>query len=115
MPWGKHRGKRLVEVPLSYLVWTIEECDLTPALREAIGAVVLARLAAKGIRGTGGTAPRTSSPDPPVNWRTVLSSWFRPLALRYHPDRGGDGKVMAALNHAKEQLEDLLEKEGAEI
>ena len=27
MPWGKHKGKLVEELPLSYLKWLAEECD----------------------------------------------------------------------------------------
>ncbi len=29
MPFGKHRGKRLADVPTSYLRWLLAECDLS--------------------------------------------------------------------------------------
>ena len=27
MPWGKHKGKPIDELPSSYLKWLAEECD----------------------------------------------------------------------------------------
>jgi hypothetical protein len=32
MPFGKHRGKRLVDVPTDYLAWLVSEVDNRPWL-----------------------------------------------------------------------------------
>jgi hypothetical protein len=37
-----------------------------------------------------------------------LAAWFRALAFKHHPDRGGDGKVMSALNSARDELYEAL-------
>jgi ParB-like chromosome segregation protein Spo0J len=37
-------------------------------------------------------------------WRKGITQWFRALALKYHPDRGGDDRIMAALNDAMQRL-----------
>jgi hypothetical protein len=41
MPFGKHKGKPLAEVPAGYLTWLLENVpDLYPKTREAIEAFV---------------------------------------------------------------------------
>jgi hypothetical protein len=41
MPFGKHRGKRLAQVPEDYLQWCLRQCSsLRLALREAIRLVL---------------------------------------------------------------------------
>jgi curved DNA-binding protein CbpA len=51
-------------------------------------------------------------PPPPGIDRDALDravkAWFRRLALAHHPDRGGDTKVMQALNEAHQQLLEFL-------
>jgi exodeoxyribonuclease X len=36
MPFGKHRGKRLSQLPGSYLSWLLREADLEPWLKQAL-------------------------------------------------------------------------------
>ena len=36
MPFGKHKGRLLTDIPSSYLRWLLRECDLDPPLRRAV-------------------------------------------------------------------------------
>lgn len=36
MPFGKHQGERLCNLPLSYVRWLVEKADIDPDLREAL-------------------------------------------------------------------------------
>jgi uncharacterized protein (DUF3820 family) len=40
MPFGKHKGKPLREVPKDYLRWLQAECKLSASMREAIEQVL---------------------------------------------------------------------------
>jgi uncharacterized protein (DUF3820 family) len=41
MPFGKHRNKRLGDIPLSYLRWVENNCDnASPRLRKAISIIL---------------------------------------------------------------------------
>jgi Putative quorum-sensing-regulated virulence factor len=115
MPWGKHAGTDLEDVPLSYLVWVLEACDnVRPALRREIQTVVGARLgltreSAAGANGHGGGAgrwappPRQSPPAADVVEELVVTG-RRALALKHHPDHGGSPTRMQALNAAVDWL-----------
>src|SRR5262245_47790393 len=46
LPFGKHQGKRLDEVPLGYVRWLLGLPDLEPWLRQAVKA----ELARRGVR-----------------------------------------------------------------
>jgi hypothetical protein len=43
----------------------------------------------------------------------VVKRWFAQLALKYHPDRGGDTKAMQVVNDAHNLLLALLSEAGA--
>src|SRR5262245_14564849 len=98
MPWGKHRGAELSDGPQGYLCWGRPESDLPAALSTAIKRTIADRL---GLR-------RSSPPPPPPRRRSppagldrqrladALARWHRRQALAFHPDRGGDDRIMAA-------------------
>jgi superfamily II DNA or RNA helicase len=43
MPFGKHKGRRFKDIPVSYLHWVLRECRLGDDLRDAIHDAVCAR------------------------------------------------------------------------
>jgi hypothetical protein len=47
--------------------------------------------------------------------RGTISSWFRGLARRHHPDAGGSDAAMRIINSAREQLVDALERQGVKL
>jgi hypothetical protein len=97
MPFGKHRGKPLEQVPLSYLRWVLENCDsATPSLREEISRVIR-----RQQRDTESTTLAIPS---------LAARWYRQLAGEFHPDRGGSHEGMKAFNRARDLL---LEMAGA--
>jgi hypothetical protein len=114
MPFGKYRGKPLSAVPLDYLQWADSECDLRPYVRTAIRAEILRRTDPGGTvdayeRGyrDGLEDARRQAPSG-RGLEEVVKRWWRPLTLKYHPDRGGNHQAMVALNDAHERLLDLL-------
>jgi hypothetical protein len=47
--------------------------------------------------------------SPPADVRSVVTSWYREMAKKYHPDRTLDnGAAMKAINHGYERLQELL-------
>ena len=113
MNFGKHRGKLLGDVPSSYLIWVLKEAEcVEPWLREEI----IQELQARGYRRKGcpdpepDCGPSSAGPraQPPADWSTIIRRWHRDLVLQHHPDRGGDVKVMQALNDACDRLKQLV-------
>jgi F420-0:gamma-glutamyl ligase-like protein len=93
MPFGKHRGKELSNVPDDYLAWVLDNCErISPTLRDAIRA----RL---------GLTP-VSEPNPIDD--ALLNRWYRTLVMKYHPDRGGSVGEMQAVNEANDLLRTML-------
>lgn len=107
MPFGRHRGRLLPDIPTNYLQWVLRECtEIDPTLRRAIQAELESRPWA-------GTLPGTSTPGGDgrsvVDVRSALKSWYREMALRYHPDRTLDnGTAMKAINAGYERLQELF-------
>jgi hypothetical protein len=95
MPFGKYRGQELSEIDDSrYLLWVLDNVEsLSPTLRKAIEQHLGVNQAA-----------------PPTNLTAVVPTWYRKLALEFHPDRrGGNHEGMKAINRAKELLIELAE------
>jgi hypothetical protein len=103
MPWGKHRGKPLSEVPISYLAWVLESCTPTRTLQQAIAVEVARRL----------DLPRLELPSPvPIalrrTARKIVKAGFRAAAIKAHPDQGGTHEAMRQVLEAKDALERVL-------
>ncbi len=102
LKFGKYKGQLLEDVPTGYLQWCDRELhDLDAWTRRAIEAELERRQ---------GPPPAPPPPRPATGALTLadldtrIRAWWRELCLQYHPDRGGDTKVMQALNNAHERL-----------
>jgi hypothetical protein len=51
--------------------------------------------------------PGSPRPTPPVLSESLIAGWYRRLALKYHPDRGGSHEAMKIVNDACDQLRKL--------
>jgi hypothetical protein len=104
MPFGRHRGAELRDIPTSYLQWVLCAAEAADhQLKWAVWAELSRRASAY--------------PQPPPHehglidvegLKARLAHWFRGEAFRHHPDRGGGAKVMTALNNAYARLQQLL-------
>lgn len=114
MPFGKHKGARLSAIPWDYLRW-LTTIDLSPWLREAVEAELEAR------EGRGRQERRRAYEPPPPGpadlgrvdpalGLELVDAGRRALALRHHPDRGGDVSVMARVNDAADRLRDWFSR-----
>jgi hypothetical protein len=51
-----------------------------------------------------------AKPTPrPLAWEPVVQTWYRRMALRFHPDRGGSHEAMLAINVAHDELRRLFD------
>ena len=109
MPWGKHRGQEIANLPASYLCWVLEECDnVNPFLRKEMREVLARRLDLESAVVTRYVTEEVRA-GPQINLERAVSTWFRKLSLRWHPDRGGSDKAMQAINDAHDEIREALE------
>jgi hypothetical protein len=100
MPFGKFKGRRIADLPDAYVSWLLA----TNFLREPLRSAVLAEAVARGL--VGGVP--TASPARPRRVAEVIEAGWRQLALRHHPDRGGDHGVMVEIIEARDFLRSLV-------
>src|SRR5262245_53117450 len=124
---GRHRDKPPGEMPLPYVVWLLTEADIGPDQRAALEAGLWSRICAwQAIRQAFNAAAAQARADGFAQGyaeghaygkgkvvgvaflKDAVATWARTLALRFHPDRGGSDQAMAAVNHARELLLQLL-------
>lgn len=103
MPFGKHRGQPVESLPCDYLLW-LATIDLRSPLLEAVTNELHRRERPS-------TAPMAPRP-PGDRLADVIQAWYRHLAMKYHPDRGGSNAAMAAVTDGHEALVTLLRQEG---
>jgi hypothetical protein len=91
--WGKSGGSGLCGLCGEKLIAEDGNTGPCPAYRNG------------DSNGAAPPSPKESTPDP----RDKIKSWYREMAMHFHPDRTlDDGKQMAAINHAYERLKELL-------
>ena len=97
MPFGKHRGQRLEDIPQSYLCWVLDNvANLSPTLRRQIEYAL------------GVNQQQHTTPPPRQDLTTaIIGEWHRRLAKEFHPDLGGTHEAMKAVNRGREVLMEL--------
>ena len=108
MPFGKHEGELLEDIPTAYLRWLFGLDNLYPDLRADVAKELDAREGAGGNHRRGRVRPVPGGNGVTPDVEGIMRTWWRQLCLDYYPDRGGDTKVMQALNDAHERLQRLL-------
>jgi hypothetical protein len=99
MPWGKHKGIRIDDLPDSYVLWLmfqaeLREMDLIDALRDEVLYRWPDRCPVKYVRG--------SLTDSITDKAKRI---YRELSLMFHPDKGGNVEAMKAVNLFYERLQ----------
>jgi hypothetical protein len=109
MPFGKHKGRPVSEVTADYLEWCLHEfAGLRPWLR-AIIEEELERREDDWYAQQGRARPNGCNPGGLAAVRPLVQRWYREMALRFHPDPGGDTVAMQTINAAHERLLELSE------
>ena len=132
MPFGKYRNEDIRTIPTDYLLWTQREGVVrSPSLAQAIHEEIQRRYAR--YQGQESQQTQDESGDDEDAWESsqhapqgtnsnrgksgslrremtnLARTWFREMARRWHPDRGGSNDAMRAINDAHEFLLQLIE------
>lgn len=94
MPFDKHKGMKLEDVPKHYLLWILDNSEIkSPTLEVEIKKVL-------------GLEPGTAADTRPsaLDIKTV----YRRMAAKHHLDRGGSTEAMVAVNEFWEEITKLL-------
>ena len=99
MPFGKWRGYDLSEIPLNYLQWLWGNADLRGGLLDAVCYEIQSRQEQIERRKDFSFAMPTAKID-----AGQIQKIYRNLAVKWHPDKGGNHAAMAAINEFYELI-----------
>jgi hypothetical protein len=108
MPFGKFAGWQLEDLPQAYLTWLKSRTNLRDPLRSCVQFEWERRLQElrEPVHSDRGVI------RVPFEHRElfaeVVESGYRTVAMRVHPDRGGDPVRMRALNALVEELREQI-------
>jgi hypothetical protein len=103
MPFGKHKGTRLDEIPEEYLHWVLENCErLDQRLRESIRAIV----APVGPQPNGGLRLETARTLNGI--RDEVQRAFREILIEYRFDNDDSFLAIEALDKFNEAVQRIL-------
>ena len=95
MPFGKYKGVEISALPTEYLRWAIEQDWISPWLSNLLRSELTTR----------GQIPQDRQYALALE---IITAGRRMLALRYHPDRGGDPETMRDVNAVADHLIAML-------
>ena len=96
MPFGKHKGTPIDQVPLSYIEWLLEKDNVDGWLRSE-----LEESRRKQLGGPFDEFRHEFEDD--LQSRKIRKIYLE-LSRKWHPDKGGSHEAMAALNMFHEKL-----------
>jgi hypothetical protein len=101
MPFGRHQGLPLAELPDAYLHW-LTTIRLRSPLQEAVEAERRRR------QGAASDAAPAASPIPPPRAVDLVELGWRAAAKQHHPDVGGTNEAMREILAARDWLREVV-------
>lgn len=106
MPFGKHKGEPVWALPDGYVQWLFFQDFLSSDLESEVAREVSVRWPHVSL-----ALSNETYPDNGVNaeyMKNIISSAFREVAQKFHPDRGGCCEIMKGINIMHEALQKRL-------
>jgi len=114
MPFGKHKGESFDEIPPDYFDWLLKQDWLSKRLRDEIEEFLAEEENDRQWRKASHQQPNGNggplggkvqfTADEQESLKEMLTAGFRALAMKYHPDKGGETKDMTRINLLAEKL-----------
>ena len=115
MPFGKHKGKYLADIPADYFLWLIKNVRLDPGFELDVRIELRERQARANGQARNQSHARSDSrairlPQGVTigHLLEIVINGRRALARKHHPDVGGDNRQMTVVNQAADFLEETL-------
>ena len=106
MPFGKHRGYELSELPDGYLKW-LSTLGLRDPLQRAVADEIATRIHRDAAQRAFGIMPSAPQVDR-TTVEEIIGAGLRVLAKKYHPDlEGGSDADMKRVNLAAAWLREM--------
>jgi uncharacterized protein (DUF3820 family) len=103
MPFGKHAGERVEDLPTDYLHWCLKNvAKLDPRLRKAMETTL----------GMPASQPAADIKPVVAKVEDRLKMWYRRATMKYHPDRGGSNEIQRVVNECYESLSEVISEIG---
>jgi hypothetical protein len=109
MPFGKHKGLAIGDLPDDYLDWLLTAENLPPMLCEAVRREWDSRTAPRQAV-PGNTAFIRLEHDDALLMKHVLAAGYKAVARVLHPDLGGDTTAMQRLNALADSVRKQLDE-----
>lgn len=97
MPFGKHKGVPIGDLPLPYLEWLAALDDLREPLASHVTHEFYKRSGQERTHESWAPHNSFTRDELPIV-KAVIAKGYRALALEYHPDHGGTTEQMQRLN-----------------
>lgn len=123
MPFGKHKGELIEDIPTPYLAWLLRAVNLERWLETAALEEIERRRQSRASRnregrrracsGSSGHGSDGATHQLPATFPAALQKCHREMVMRFHPDRGGSHEAMVAINVCFDRLQELLSQAAA--
>jgi len=103
IPFGKYKNYPIEHLPDEYLRWLYFQDFLKPDIEQAVKMEVYDRWPGKFELRLSSCLAKTSD-GKQAELKRAVSAVYRELAMKFHPDHGGNVEAMKAINLFKEKL-----------